>query len=58
MGVEVVLPKIGCCAHVASVLWYLGYYCNETENGEAKPKKVHVDYVKDAAVDTYYVWQF
>ena len=44
---------IGCCAHVASVLWYLGYYRNETENIEAKPCKVHIDYVKDAAVDTW-----
>ena len=43
---------VGCCAHVASVLWYLGYYRNETENSEAKPSKVHIGYVKDAAVDT------
>ena len=44
---------VWCCAHVASVLWLLGYYRNETENSEAKPCKVHIDYVKDAAVDTW-----
>ena len=44
---------LGCCAHVASVLWYLGYYRNETENSETKPSNVHIDYVKDAAVDTW-----
>ena len=44
---------VGCCAQDASVLWYLGYYRNETENSEAKPSKVHIDYVKDAAVDTW-----
>ena len=38
---------VGCCAHVASVLWYLGYY------SETKPSKVHIDYVKYAAVDTW-----
>ena len=38
---------------MASVLWYLGYYPNETENSEAKPSKMHIDYVKDAAVDTW-----
>ena len=48
-----VARTVGCCAHVASVLWYLGYYHNETENSEAKPSKVHIDYVKDAAVDTW-----
>ena len=42
---------IGCGAHVVSVLWYLGYYRNVTEKGEAKPSKVHNDYVKDTAVD-------
>ena len=42
-----------CCAHVASVLWYLGYYRNETENSVAKQCKVHIDYVKNAAVDTW-----
>ena len=44
---------LGFCAHVASVLWYLRYYCNETENSETKLSKVNVDYVKDAAVDTW-----
>ena len=44
---------VGCCAHVASVLLYLGYYRNETENSAAKPSKVHIDYVEDAAVDTW-----
>ena len=38
---------------MASVLWYLGYYRNKTENSEAKLSKVHIDYVKDAAVDTW-----
>ena len=38
---------------MASVLCYLGYYRNETENSEAIPCKVHIDYVKDAAVDTW-----
>ena len=42
---------VGCCAHVASVLWYLGYYRNQSENGETKPSKAHIDYV-NAAVDT------
>ena len=47
--------SVGCCAYVASVLWYLGYYGNETENSElqAKLRKVHIDYVKDAAVHTW-----
>ena len=27
---------VGCCAHVASVLWYLGFYRNETEINETK----------------------
>ena len=31
----------------------LGYYHNETENSEAKPSKMHIDYVKDVAVDTW-----
>ena len=44
---------LGCCAHVASVLWYSGYYRNKTENSETKPGKMHIDYVKDAAVDTW-----
>ena len=44
---------VGCCAHVASVLCYLGYYRNKTENSEAKLSMVHIDYVKDAAVDTW-----
>ena len=51
MGAEVVLAPLGVL-HVASVLWYYGYYCNETENCEAKPCKVIIVYVKDAAVDT------
>ena len=38
---------------MASVLWYLGYYRSETENSEAKLSKVHIKYVKDAAVDTW-----
>ena len=42
-----------CSAHVASVLWYSGYYRNETENSEDKPSKMHIDYVKGAAVDTW-----
>ena len=37
---------LGCCAHAATVLWYLGYYRNKTENSEAKPSKLHIDYVK------------
>ena len=37
---------------MASVLWYLGYYHNETENSEAKQSKMHIECVKDAAVDT------
>ena len=48
-----VARTVGCWAHVALVLWYLGYYRNETENSEAKPCKVHIDYVKDASVDTW-----
>ena len=32
---------LGCCAHVASVLWYLRYYSNETENSETKPSKTN-----------------
>ena len=43
---------LGFCAHVASVLWYFRYYCNETENSETKLSKVHIDHVKDDAVDT------
>ena len=39
---------------MASVLWYLGYYRNQTENSEAKPSKVHTDNVKYAAVDIKY----
>ena len=52
MGAEVVLAPLGVVHIVASVLWYLGYYCNETENGETKPSKMHIDFVKVAAVDT------
>ncbi|MCG7879800.1 MAG: transposase family protein, partial [Candidatus Thiodiazotropha endolucinida] len=44
---------VGCCAHVASVLWYLGYYRTEIENSEAKSSKVHIDFVHDAAVDIW-----
>ena len=51
MGAEVVLPP--CCAHVASVLWYLEYYRSEAENSAAKPSKVNIYYVKGAAVDTW-----
>ena len=40
---------------MASVLWYLGYYRNDTENSEAKPSKMHIDYVKYAAVDTWII---
>ena len=47
-----VLAPLGVL-HVASVLWYLGYYRNETENSEAKPCKVIIVYVKDAAIDTW-----
>ena len=43
---------LGCCTPVASVLWYLGNYRNETKTSETKPSKMHIDYVKDAAVDT------
>ena len=46
---------MGCCAHVASVFWYLGYYRYEIENSETKPSKVYIDYIKDAAVDTYII---
>ena len=46
---------VGCWAHVALVHWYLGYYRNETEKSEAKPSKMHIDYVKDAAVDTWFM---
>ena len=38
---------------MASVLWYLGYEHNETENSEANPSKMRIDYVKDAAVDKW-----
>ena len=38
---------------MASVFWYLGDYRDETENSEAKPSKMLIDYVKDAAVDTW-----
>ena len=38
---------------MASVLWYLGYYRNETETSEIKLSKLHIDYVKDAAVDIW-----
>ena len=38
MGAEVVLTS---------------HYCNETENSETKLSKMHIDYVKDAAVDTW-----
>ena len=48
-----VARTVGCCAHVASVLRYLGYYRNKTGNNEAKPNKVLIDHVKDAAVDTW-----
>ena len=47
-----VARTVGCCARVASVFLYLGYFRNKTENSEAKPSKVHIDYVKDTAVDT------
>ena len=30
----------------------LKYYRNEIENSETKPSKMHIGYVKDAAVDT------
>ena len=33
--------------------WYLGYYRNETENSEATPSKMRINYVKDAAVVTW-----
>ena len=44
---------LGCCAHVASMLWYLGYYRTATENSETKPSKMHIDYVKYGSVDTW-----
>ena len=47
MGVEVVRAPLG------DVLWYLGYYRNETENSEAKPCQVTINYVKDAVVDSW-----
>ena len=44
---------LGCCAHVASVIWYLRQYRNEIENSETKPNKIHIVNVKHASVDTW-----
>ena len=54
MSADVVLAPLGVVHIVALVLWYLGYYHNETENGETlKPSKMQIEFVKDAAVDTW-----
>lgn len=44
---------VGCCAHIASVLWYLGYLRHQTEDDDIKPNRSHIDYVEDAAADTW-----
>ena len=53
VGAEVVLPPLGVVHMWLQFFFFLiGYYCNETENSETKPSKVHIDYVKFAAVNT------
>lgn len=41
---------VGCCAHIASVLWYLGYFRN---SGEviSRLSSQYTDYVDDAVAD-------
>ena len=50
MGAEVVLAPLGV---VHMWLQCFGIYRNKTENSETKLGKMHIDYVKDAAVDTW-----
>lgn len=44
---------VGCCAHVASALWFLGYYRYHTENSVSKTNRDYMNLVEDAAVDTW-----
>lgn len=44
---------IGCCAHIASVLWYLGYNRHQTENNDIKTKRCPIIFLQDAAIDTW-----
>jgi hypothetical protein len=39
---------VGCCAHVASVLWYLGY-SRHSERLQERPSQSYAQYIQDAA---------
>ncbi|GFS55272.1 hypothetical protein TNCV_1626201 [Trichonephila clavipes] len=43
---------IGCCAHVTSVLWYLGYWCHNHTWTKA-PSLGYADTLQDAATGWY-----
>ena len=44
---KVVARTVGCCAHVASVLWYLGYY--QYNDLETRPCQEYGNHLEDAA---------
>lgn len=39
---------VGCCAHVASVIWYLGY-SRHSERLQERPSQSYAHYIQDAA---------
>jgi len=39
---------VGCCAHVASVLWYLGY-SRHSKRLQERPSQSYAQYIQDAA---------
>lgn len=42
-----ILWVVGCCAHVISVLWFLGYFRNNNELKQISTQ--YIDYYIDAA---------
>ena len=56
MGAEVVLAPLGVVQTWLQYFGiYIGYNRNERENSEAKPSKMCIGYVKDAALSSYLV---
>ena len=45
---------VGCCAHITSVLWYLGFEQHQTATQIPKAHIKHMDSLKDAAAE---VWE-
>ena len=43
---------VGCCAHIASVLWYLGYNRHQTDHN-IRSNREHMQFVQDASLDTW-----